>query len=252
MPYQLLLRNHSENGSLAEIFARGKSLNFAAAPFSLGEPQGLPMGYALEFVEQDGAMVVRNTGSAVVVFGGEELPCGNERRIAHGGIVFLGDKELHYYRLHGRPGVSWAANAIGLVAVAGIVLSLLVEVAAFTGFPQLLKRSDGIQRFQELQELNTRVDSLRRALNANKLEELVEKDSLAAAYLHSLQEEMERRVAYLRRHGEELTAEERKAQMENLGRLEGVLKKFSAHPTVLTPLPSVQIDGPVKHLIETK
>ncbi len=252
MPYQLLLRNHSENGTLAEIFARGVSLDFANAPFSVGEAQGLPAGCALEFREQGGTMMVCNTGSSAVSLDGEELLCGTERRISHGGILCLHDKELRYYRLHGRPGVSWAANAIGLVAVLGIAFSLLVEVAAFAGFPQFLKRSDGIRRFQELQALNARVDAIRKALNEKELEDLVARDSLSAAFLRTLQEEMERRVAYLRRHGEELTAAERQAQMENLARLEELLKDFAVHPAVLAPFPSVQIDGPVKHLIETK
>ena len=81
---------------------------------------------------------------------------------------------------------------------------------------------------------------------------LADKDSLSSAYLSSLQGEMEHRVAYLRRYADSLTHEERRQQLDNLDRLERILDKFSESSAVTPPLPEVQIDDPVRQLIENE
>lgn len=251
MPYQLLLRNHTEN-ILSELFAHGKCLDFREAPFCVASSDGLPEGARLEFREAKDGMILHNAGTVAVSLGDSDVVPGSEVPLRHGAVLLLGEREVRFYRLHGRPGVSWSANAVGLLAMAGVALSLLIEAAAFCGLGHYLRHSGGIQRQRETQELAARVDQVRKHLKSKELEEVVSKDSLSSAYLAALQEEMDRRVAYLRRHGEELTAAERAAHLDNLRRLEELLERLAEKPTVTPPMPEVQIDGPVRHLIEEK
>ncbi|MCQ2396532.1 MAG: hypothetical protein MJ106_02410 [Lentisphaeria bacterium] len=251
MPYQLLLRNHTEH-VLSELFARGKCLNFQEAPFAVGAADGLPDGYRLEFIEAGGALQLRNTGAAFVKLGDSVVSAGETHDIQHGAILVLGEKELRFYRLHGRPGVSWSANAVGLLAIFGVALSLIIEVAAFSGLGHYLRHSSGIQSQKESQELSARVDAVRKRLQSKELAQTVAADQVSAAYLEALREELERRVAFLRRNGEELTSAERREHLDNLARMEEFLTRFSENPSVTPAMPDVQIDGPVRNLIEEK
>lgn len=251
MPYQLLLRNHTEK-ILSELFARGTCLNFQKAPFAMDSEQGLPVGYRLEFSEVGGVLQLRNAGSADVMVGSSVVPAGGTHALQHGSVVVLGEKELRLYRLHGRPGVSWRANAVGILAIVGVALSLIIEVAAFGGLGHYLRHSSGIQNQKESQELAARIDAVRKRLQSKELAQAVEADQVSSAYLEALREELERRVAFLRRNSEELTLEERREQLDNLARMEEFLTRFAANPSVTPAMPDVQIDGPVRNLIEEK
>lgn len=251
MPYQLLLRNHTEK-VLSELFARGRCLNFEQAPFAVSSNEGLPADCRLEFSEVGGVLQMRNAGSVSVMIGECEIASGSSCALQHGSVVVLGEKELRFYRLHGRPGVSWSANAVGILAIAGVALSLIVEVAAFSGLGHYLRHAGGIQSQKESQELSARIDSVRKRLQSKELAQTVEADQVSAAYLEALREELEKRVAFLRRNGEELTSEERREHLDNLTRLEEFLTRFAANPSVTPAMPDVQIDGPVRNLIEEK
>lgn len=251
MPYQLLLRNHTEN-ILAELFARGKCLNFQAAPFAVGVEEGLPAGMRLEFSESNGNILLRNASVHAVTIGGNEMASGAEQSIQHGSVIVLGEKEIRFYRLHGRPGVSWSANAVGILAIVGVALSLIVEVSVFGGLGHYLRHSSGIQSQKESQELAARVDAVRKRLKSKELSKAVESDQVASVYLETMREELEKRVAYLRRNGDKLTAKERHDHLDNLKRMEEFLERFAANPALTPPMPDVQIDGPVRNLIDEK
>ncbi|MGN0867687.1 MAG: hypothetical protein ACI4SG_08450 [Oligosphaeraceae bacterium] len=250
MPFQFLVRHHGD-GDLASLFARGKCREADSLPLALGAKEGLPEGAALTFREEGGGIVVENGGVEPVQVEGQSLPAGASRRLSLGGAVVAGEREVRLYRLHGRPGTSWVANALGIVALAGVVLSLFLEAGVCLGLGGVLMRSPAVLRQQESQALTSRVDQLRRRLRSRETQARLEKDPLASAYLDALQEEMERRVAYLRRYGDRLTSGERKAQMENLNRLDQFLDQLEANPSLTPPPASVEVDDPVRALIET-
>lgn len=249
MPYQLLIRNHTSE-TLAELFNRGKCLTFDVAPFSVDEKAGVPSEVRLSFREVSGEMVVRNDGAQEVSRGDELIPQGEERPLHHGNILLAGDKEIRFYRLHGRPGVSKAANIIGFLALAGIVLSLAIEFGSIVRLPFLLKNSSAVRKEVGIQELTTKVDKLRKRLNGKEIAGIVQKDSVAAAYLEALKEEMEKRVRFYRANVDTLTEEERQEHLANLDRLETILDRLAENPSVTPQIPEVKIDIPVNHLIE--
>ena len=249
MPYQILVRHHGD-GNLAALFSRGRCQDFPSLPFVAGEGQGLPPGAALSFWEEAGGMMVRNDGSVVARLEESSLGPGATGRISLGGVVVLGDREVRLYRLHGRPGASRMANAMGFLAVLGVALSLLLEAGVCLGLGRLLMGAPSVRKQVESQALTSRVDQLRKRLKSREIRLAVEDAPLAAAYLEALQEEMDRRVAYLRRPGEALSPGERKAQMENLDRLELFLDRLEERPS-LGPAPApLEIEGPVRGLIQ--
>lgn len=142
------------------------------------------------------------------------------------------------------------ANLIGYLALAGIVLALLIEVGSVVGLPNLLKRSSGIQQQVAIQDLNSKIDAIRKRLNGGELTALVKNDPVAVAYIEALRDEMEKRTRFLRTNIDKLTAEERQAHLDNLDRLNEILDRIAANPSVSPQIPEVKIDGPVNHLIE--
>lgn len=249
MPFQFLVRHHGD-GDLASLFARGQCREASSLPLVLGEKEGLPEGASLTFREERGDVMVQNGGADPVQVEGQSLASGASRRLSFGGTVVVGQREVRMYRLHGRPGTSWVANALGILALAGVVFSLLLEAGVCLGMGDLLMRSSAVQRQQESQALTSCVDQLRRRLRSRETQAKLEKDPLAAAYLDALQEEMERRVAYLRRYGQQLSVQERKAQRENLDRLARFLDWLEENPSLTPPPASVEVDDPVRALID--
>lgn len=252
MGYQLILRKNTGQ-DVSELFARGVCLDFDGRSFEVGAGLGLADGYALEFVEDGRQVSVHNKGALPVTLGdGVAVAPGESAVIRHGATVAAGETEIHLYQLRPRPRPSRIAGAVGVVSIVGVLVALFLEIGAIVGLPSFLIRSDAVRTQVEVQELTDRVDELRKRLNSRELASAVEKDSLSSAYLSSLQGEMEHRVAYLRRYADSLTHEERRQQLDNLDRLEKILDKFSESSAVTPPLPEVQIDDPVRQLIENE
>lgn len=250
MPFQLLLR-YSDAGDLSALFARGRSFPFPEMPFRLSEKDGLPAG-ELSFREESGVARVKNCGQSPVLLGSSPLAPGEEGVLRQGGAIRwpADGRELLFYRLHGRPGASAMANAMGYLAVLGVVLAFVVEIGVCVGLSRLLMNTDAVRSQVETQALTNRVDVVRKRLKSKEIASLLSKDTLSEAYLEALQQEMEQRVVYLRRYGEELTPRERQGQMENLERLEFFLDSLEAGGGFSVEAPEVFIDGPVDSILE--
>ncbi len=249
MPFQFLVRHHGD-GDLASLFARGECRETEALPLVLGEKEGLPAGVRLAFREEGGGVMVENGGREPVQVEGQELSPGASCRLPLGGAVVAGEREVRLYRLHGRPGTSWVANALGGLALAGVIFSLFLEAGVCLGWGGLLMGSPAVQWQQESQALTAQVDQLRRRLRQRETQAKLEQDPLAAAYLDALREEMERRVAYLRHYGQRLSSQEQKAQRENLTRLSQFLDQLEKNPSLSPPPASLEVEDPVRALIE--
>ncbi len=250
MPFQLLLR-HSDAGDLSALFARGRSFSFPEMPFRLSEKDGLPVG-ELSFREESGVARVKNCGESPVLLGESPLAPGEEGVLRQGGAIRWSsdDRELLFYRLHGRPGASAMANAMGYLAILGVVIAFVVEIGVCVGLSRLLMKTDAVQNQVEAQALTNRVDVVRKRLKSKEITSLLSKDTLSETYLEALRQEMEQRVGYLRRYGEELTPQERQAQMANLERLEAFLDSLEAGGGFSAEAPEILIDGPVDSILE--
>ena len=247
MPFQLIIRKAHEH-TLEEFFSRGKVLGVDTLPFRLAGQGG-----------NKADAVVPLLGSAVLDFSagsddGVELKITSldgkapaSRRLRHGDTVEIGDVVLHFYLLRERPAVSWRANALGTLAMAGVVVALLLEAVAFCAVPYLMNHSNRWRRQGELQAINYQTDAIRK--NLRKMDS---SDPVTTAFLEALLAELDERARFLRRYGEAMSDESRQEMLENLRRLETLSGRLADSPQFLLPSIELQVDGPVKRIINTQ
>lgn len=245
--FQLIIRKSHEQ-TLVEFFSRGTVLRVDALPYRLSGKEDavadavVPQlgNTMLEFAatEQGGvALTVTTPGEGR----------SSSREVRHGDSVEIGSAVVHVYFLRGRPEISWHANAAGRLAVAGVALALLVELAAFCAVPYLMNHSNRWRRQGELQAINYQTDALRKSLR-----KLVSSDPVTAAYLDALRGEMDERARFLRRYGESLSDQGRQEMLENLGQLEKIVNRLAGAPQFLLEPVELQVDGPVREIIGTQ
>ncbi len=247
MKFQLIIRKAHEH-SLAEFFSRGQVLEASALPYRLagrsiaGVDAVVPQleGAILEF-SQEG-----ENGVAVTL----ALP-GNQpsrrQSLRHGDTLEVGEVAVHFYLLRDRPQVSWRAAALGGLAVLGVVAALAAELVAFCAVPYLMNHSDRWRRQGELQAINYQTDALRKSLRKMTFSEPV-----TAAYLEALRTELDERARFLRRHGEALSGSARREMLENLRQLEVLRGRLESAPQFLLPPSELQVDEPVRRIIEAR
>ena len=246
MPFQLIIRKAREQ-TLEEFFSKGEVLRVDALPFRLAG-QGGPEVDAVSPRLGD-AMLEFSSGADDTVVLQTTPPNGgapSSRRLHHGDSIEIGDAMVHFYLVRERPGVSWRANALGGLAVAGVALALLIEVAAFCAVPYLMSHSNRWRRQGELQAINYQTDAIRK-----NLRKLNSGDPVATAYAEALLAELDERARFLRRHGEAMSDAMRREMLENLRQLETLSGRLADSPQFLLPPAELQVDGPVKRIIET-
>ena len=245
--FQLIIRKSHEQ-TLAEFFSRGTVLRVDALPYRLS---GKEDAVADAVVPQLGNTILEFAATEqggvalTVTTQGEERSFSREVR--HGDSVEIGSAVVHVYFLRGRPEISWHANATGRLAVAGVALALVVELAAFCAVPYLMNHSNRWRRQGELQAINYQTDALRKSLR-----KLVSSDPVTAAYLDALRGEMDERARFLRRYGESLSDQGRREMLENLGQLEKIVNRLAGAPQFLLEPVELQVDGPVREIIGTQ
>ena len=245
--FQLIIRKSHEQ-TLAEFFSRGQVLLVDALPYRLA-------GRGIAGVDA----VAPQLGTTLLEFahgtdGGVEVtvacpgaPTISHRSLHHGDCLELGEAVVYFYLLRERPRVSWRAVALGTLAVLGVVVALTVEVMAFCAVPFLMRRSNRWRRQGELQAINYQTDAIRKSLR--KLEAA---DSVTAVYLEALRVELDDRARFLRRHGEAMSEDARREMLENIRHLEGLVERLGESPQFLLPSVELQVDGPVRRIIETQ
>ena len=245
--FQLIIRKSHEQ-TLAEFFSRGTVLFVDALPYRLSGKVGAEVdAVAPQLGETMLEFAATPQGGVAVTVTAPEEAQSPPREIRHGDSVEIGNAVVHVYFLRGRPKVSWHANALGRLAVAGVALALLLELAAFCAVPYLMNHSNHWRRQGELQAINYQTDALRKSLR-----KLVSNDPVTAAYLDALRGEMDERARFLRRYGESLSDAGRKEMLENLGRLEKIVDRLAESPQFLREPAELQVDEPVRKIIGTQ
>lgn len=245
--FQLIIRKSHEH-TLAEFFSRGTVLRVDALPYRLSGKEGAKAdAVAPQLGEAVLEFKATSNGGIVLTVTAPGEGQTSSRDIHHGDSMEIGGAAIHFYFLRDRPEVSWRANALGKLAVAGVALSLLLELAAFCAVPYLMNHSNRWRRQGELQAINYQTDALRKSLR--KLES---SDPVTAAFLDALRGELDERARFLRRYGESLSDEGRKEMLENLGQLEKIVNRLADSPQFLLEPAELQVDAPVRKIIGTQ
>ena len=243
-----LIKRKSHEQTLAEFFSRGQVLRVDALPYRLA---GRSIAGTDGVVPQLGAAVREfsqgEEDSVMVTVAQPGTPSATRRALRHGDCLEVGDVAVYFYLLRERPEVAWRAIAIGTLAVAGVVAALTAEVMAFCAVPFLMSRSNRWRRQGELQAINYQTDALR-----NQFRKLESSDPVTAVYLEALRAELDERARFLRRHGEAMSDSARQAMLENLRQLETLAGRLTDLPQFLLPPAELQVDEPVRRIIETK
>ena len=243
--FQLVIRNVHEE-TLAEFFARGTVVEVESLPCCVGGRSAAGVDKVvprlgrsmLRFAEEQGSLTVEVSRPGAT---------GAEPRmvVRHGERLELGDVSATIYMVRARAKVSWRASALGALAVVVVVLALAAQVVAFCAVPYLMSHSNRWRRQGELQAINYQTDALRKALR--KLEP---PDAVNAAYQQALLDELDERARFLRRHGEELSDHARGEMLANLARFDLLVEKLAEHPQFLLQDVDLQVDEPVKKILE--
>ena len=245
--FQLIIRKSHEQ-TLAEFFSRGQVLRVDALPYRLA---GRSIAGADAVVSQLGTVVLEfslgEKDNVVVTVAQPGTPSATRRALRHGDSLEVGDVAVYFYLLRERPKVAWRAIALGTLAVLGVVAALSAEVMAFCAVPYLMSRSNRWRKQGELQAINYQTDALR-----NQLRKLESSDPVTAVYLEALRAELDERARFLRRHGEAMSDAARQAMLENLRQLETLTGRLTASSQFLLPPAELQVDGPVRRIIETQ
>ncbi|MBR4517756.1 MAG: hypothetical protein IKO65_02015 [Victivallales bacterium] len=245
--FQLIIRKSNER-TLEEFFSRGQVLEVNALPYRLA-------GRSIAGVDA----VASQLGSAMLEFSqGEKgdievtiaqpgMPSTTRRTLYHGDCLEVVGAVVYFFLQRERPKVSWRSSALGTLAMVGVVLALVSEIAAFCAVPFLMSRSNRWRRQGELQAINYQTDALRK-----RLRKMESSDPVKAVYLDALRAELDERARFLRRHGEAMSDSARQAMLENLRRLETLTGRLVDSPQFLLPPAELQVDGPVQRIIEAQ
>ena len=247
MKFQVVIRNAHEQ-SLAEFFSRGTVLTVENLPFRMagehaaGVDAVVPrLGHSsLAFAETQGKLTV------LVSRAGEEAASPVE--VHHGDRIELDGMAVHIFVLRARAKVAWRAAALGALAVIGVTAALGVQAAAFCAVPYLMNHSNRWRRQGELQAINYQTDALRKTLR--KMEPAA--DPVNAACQLALLEELDERARFLRRHGEELSGAARREMLANLRQLDNLVGKLADPSQILLQPVELQVDTPVRKILESK
>ncbi len=228
MPYQLLIRKESED-NLAELFARGVRQDIAQLPveFCGNKVDGrLPatLHFRLEEQPHGGAGMRFLPGCGQVLSNGETYSCDGVMPLHNGDRIAIDGWQIRFYQLHGRPGVSWQANAMSTLACVGVALALAIQLFTLLVWPWILTQTDSWRKEREVQEITIKMDSMRR-----KLSRVEAKDPVVEAWVGAVREELGDRARYFRENAKKLNSAERRAMSENLLQLEATLAKVVEH-----------------------
>lgn len=247
MPYQLLIRDENET-TLEELFARGKTLEVPSLPYELDEIPGavLRIEPAVKGAANGTAALSLLSGTAEL--NGEAVSAGAApMRLRNADRITAGGKVIRFYQLHGRPGVSWQANAMSWVARIGVAAALIIELFALFVWPVILTHSDRWRRQREIQEIFYAADALR-----SRLAKADSRDVITAAWFDAVRNELADRVRYLRDNADELDSRARKEMLANLTELSAVVSRMEKRAEVPanTGSPELNLDTPIRNIIE--
>ena len=246
MAWQFTIRNASEE-TLEECFAHGTRCEAPSLPFVLDdkESRAFPAGIRLRFEAAGREAVVVPEGGAVVV-DGVELAEGVSQLLHHGTRIVVGGVAVNCYRVFGRPGVSFGANAVGWLARLGLCVVIVLELFAFVGMPLWIRRGEHWKRQVELQEILWQTDELRKRIGKLKFH-----DGLLEAWRDALLREFDGRIRYLRRHGGDMSRAECQAMLEDLKALADTLGRMEAQgEKTLERDERIQLEAAVRSILE--
>lgn len=194
-----------------------------------------------------GLQVVSAPAEALPMVNDATVPVGETVEVRNGALILCGQVKLRFYRLHGRPGVSARANAMGTMAQIGLIFLLILQLAGLCFLPLMVKYGRGWRAQRQQQEIAWRIDGLRRELG-----KCSSRDPVKNAWFGALQSELTARVSYLRRRGDRLDEAARLEMIRDLQELEGLVKRMdSAADTAKDDTQGeLSLDKPVQQILD--
>ncbi|MBO7741878.1 MAG: hypothetical protein J6S21_04925 [Victivallales bacterium] len=248
MAFQLIIRNESDS-SVGDFFRRGKRIEFQELPF-IFPGDLLPEGVRLQLTDAGDGRHARlhfSGGCALTVNGEAVNPGDAPRALRSSDRICCQGTVIRFYELHGRPAVSWRANALGWLARIGVAAVVLLELFAIFALPSTLKHQQHWLAESEMQEIAWHTDVLRR-----KMARLDSRDPLVNTWLNAARDELVLRIRYLREHGKALDGAARQKMLQDLKQLDQIVERVAGTALRQEQEQSIKLDETIRQILEEK